>query len=140
MSKIIEHPDRLIESFAAAFGEHNRDIIERCFSRYISDAVIAVTTNCIAAQAIAWASSHNEFYCDPIDIDVDPKRYTAIHNALLDNLDTRFVCDYIEKKWDANSTTSGDAIHEALFERYEEHALLNLVSAIASDYEEVNIG
>lgn len=138
MTKIIEHPDRLIESFTAAFGEQNRDIIESCFSQYIGDAVIAVSPEDIAEQAIAWVNSHNEFYHDEIDIANDAARYIAIHNALVDNLDSRFICDHIEKNWDANSTTSGDAIYDALFKRYEEHELLDLVDAIASDYNEVN--
>ena len=134
MTKIIQNPDRIINAFVSSFGEGNRDLIEQAFSRYISDAVIAVTPENIAAQAIAWASSHPY---KGFDIDVDSDRCTAIQNALIDNLDARSICDHIEKKWDANWSTSGDAINEALLERYTEEDLLNLVMAIAY---EVNNG
>lgn len=87
MTKVIENPDRLINAFTKAFGEDNRYLIERMFSPYISDVVIAVNPEDIAAQAIAWASSHNEFYHEVIDIDVDGDRYVAIQNRLTNNLD-----------------------------------------------------
>lgn len=134
MSKIIEHPDRLIESFAAAFGEHNRDIIERCFSRYISDAVIAVTAEDIAAHTIAWASSHNEFHYEPIDINVDGDRYVAIQNILIQALDVEALIQHIEDEWDMNSSLYDSVIDDALFSRYDEEVLLDIFASAVDQY------
>ena len=135
MVKVIQDPDHLIDSFATAFGEGHRDLIASAFSRYISDVAIAVKPEDIAAQAIAWASSHDEFEYEPIDIDVDGDRYVFIQNTLLDNLDIVWICDYIEKNWDANSTISGQIIFDALLERYDGGDLTDIVSAIVADYE-----
>lgn len=138
MSKIITTPDFLIQELEAALGAHKLEVIESIVSRYISDAVIAVTTEDIAAQAIAWASSHNEFYYEPIDIDTDGDRYVAIQNSLIQVLDIENVVEYIQDGWDMNSTVSSEGIFDALLLNYAEGELLNLVSAIAADYNEVN--
>lgn len=139
MSKIIENPSKLIDALVEYFWEDDREVIEQAISQYISDAVIAVTAEDIAAQAIAWANSHKEFYYDKIDMLVDCDRYLAIQNALIVKLDVKHICDYIETEWDITSSTSGEATLEALLERYDEDWLLNMISAIASNYNEAKI-
>lgn len=127
MTKIIEDPSRLINAFAASFGEHNRYVIEQAFSQYISDAVIAITAEDIASQAIAWANFREDFPCDLIDIDADAERFTSIQNTLIQMLDIESIIKAIDKDWDKTSSTCGDAIEEALFSLYTALSVLTMV-------------
>ena len=135
MSKIIKNPTNLINELVSSFWEDDGKMIEQVISQYISDAVIAVTAEDVAAQAIAWASSHNEFYYDVIDIDVDGDRFVSIQNTLLQILDIEAIIQLVENKWDANSSVSGECIDDALFEIYRESQLLDLVTNAAVRYE-----
>lgn len=129
MSKIIQDPSRLINSFTASFGEDHRETFERVFSQYISDAVIAVTPEDIAAQAIAWANCEVEFttYYSDIDINDDDRRYTFVQERLIEDLDIKAIVGRIEKDWDVNSSTTAIAIQEAIFSVHTAASVLEMV-------------
>lgn len=128
--------DRLINSLSEVFGESLRDTIATMFDQYSTDAVVAVKADDVVAQAIAWANSHNEFYYEAIDIDVDFKRYNFVEEYLLKEIDTAAIIDQID--WDANASTTANAIDEAIFAVYKESTILDFVSDAAAQYEENN--
>lgn len=132
MSRIIANPDRLINALATSFGEDLCSMLATIFDQYISDAVIAVDAEDIAAQAIAWAISHNEFYHEVIDRNIDFARLSFVQDFLIKELDMEAIIDQIQNDWDMNSSVSGEAICEALFTIYNEPTILNLVSLAAA--------
>jgi uncharacterized protein YejL (UPF0352 family) len=127
MSKIIQDPDRIINALTKSFGEYNRHAIAQMFSSYISDVVIAVTAEDIAAQAIAWANSREDFPCEPIDIDVDGDRYVSVQNVLMQTLDIESAIKQIEEEQDINGASYSEIIEDALSSRYEDETLMQLV-------------
>jgi hypothetical protein len=136
--KIIEFPDHLIQELEAALGAHNSDVISSIFSRHISDAVIAVTAEDIAAQAIEWANFQWPEH-EAIDKYFDFKRYSFVQDTLLKELlDIEAIANQIQDDWDMNSSTSAEAIYEALFAIYKESAILNKISTAAAQYEANN--
>ena len=99
MTKIIQNPDRIINAFVSSFGEDNRDLIEQAFSRYISDAVIAVTAEDIIEQVIAWANSQENFHAAWIEPeDEDRDRFNFITGFLEAKLNITEVMSEIERK------------------------------------------
>jgi hypothetical protein len=133
--KIIESPDRLINAFTASFGEGHRATFERVFSQYTSDAVIAVTAEDIAAQAIEWVNFHQEFKHEAIDNYFDFDRFVFVQNAVLKELDTEAIIDHIQDSWDSNASTTAEAIQEALFAIYKESTIFDLVSNTVVNYK-----
>ena len=130
MSKIIEDPTALINELVSSFWEDDREMIEQVVSQYISDAVIAVTAEDIAAQAIAWICSYEDSFSDhytDIDKDDDPRRYTFVQESLIENLNIKAIVDHIEKHWDMNSSTTAIAIQEAIFSIHTVTSVLEMV-------------
>ena len=136
MTKIIQNPDRIINAFVSSFGEGNRDLIEQAFSRYISDAVIAVTAEDIIEQVIAWANSQENFHAAWIEPeDEDRDRFNFITGFLEAKLNITEVMSEIERKGNLSDGYSGDTIDGALKRVHGEFRLLELVLDAANQYD-----
>ena len=136
MSKIIADPHRIINAFVSSFGEDNRDLIEQAFSRYISDAVIAVTAEDIIEQVIAWANSQENFHAAWIEPeDEDRDRFNFITRFLEAKLNITEVMSEIERKGNLSDGYSGDTIDGALKRVHGEFRLLELVLDAANQYD-----
>ena len=136
MTKIIQNPDRIINAFVSSFGEDNRDLIEQAFSRYISDAVIAVTAEDIIEQVIAWANSQENFHAAWIEPeDEDRDRFNFITRFLEAKLNITEVMSEIERKGNLSDGYSGDTIDGALKRVHGEFRLLELVLDAANQYD-----
>lgn len=136
MTKIIENPDRLINELVASFWEDDREVIEQVISRYISDVAIAVTSDDIIEQVIAWANSQENFHPAWIeDEDKDPDRFYFIHGFLKVKLNIPLVMSEIERKGNLSDGYSGDTIGEALARVHGKSRLLEFVLDAANQYD-----
>ena len=136
MTQIIAEPQRIINAFVSSFGEDNRDLIEQAFSRYISDAVIAVTAEDIIEQVIAWANSQENFHAAWIEPeDEDRDRFNFITGFLEAKLNITEVMSEIERKGNLSDGYSGDTIDGALKRVHGEFRLLELVLDAANQYD-----
>jgi len=136
MTKIIQDPRRLINAFAAAFGEDHRETLEHLFSQYISDAVIAVTPEDIIEQVIAWANVQETFHpawIEPEDEDRD--RFQFISDRLKETLDIPLVISEIERRGNLSDGYSGDTIEGALMRVHGKFRLLELALDAANQYD-----
>jgi hypothetical protein len=136
VSKIIQDPSRVINALTKSFGEHNRHAIAAMFSNYISDAVIAVTTEDIIEQVIAWANSHENFHAAWIEPeDEDRDRFNFIHEFLETKLNIPSVMSEIERKGNLSDGYSGGTIDGALKRVHGEFRLLEIVLDAANQYD-----
>jgi hypothetical protein len=135
MTKIIANPDRLINAFAATFGEHNRAKIAEAFAAYTTDAVIAVTVDDITDWVISWADDQHDLSCEEFHgVNFDESRYYGVKGNLESLLDTEAIIDRIESEWE-NDFYLNNAIEDAMSYVYDGmESVLEMVVAADNRY------